>query len=230
MEAVSGELVAVGRKKPNTVAKVAVPSRSNGEGGIVRRVRAVASAGAGGFGPYVPRETMARIFETVGPETQVGLLLRVLWQSGARISEALALRVSDIDFGRRTLRLQTLKRRKGPDGTAPAVYRLVPIQSDLVGYLGRHLGLYRLAPEERIWIWCRRWAAHQITGAMLAAGCPRELAHPHAIRHGHAVAAILAGVPLPALQAQLGHSSIAVTSIYLRLTIQDRIEAYQGVF
>ena len=65
---------------------------------------------------------------------------------------------------------------------------------------------------------------------MLAAGIPDQQAHPHAIRHGHAVAAIKAGVPLPILQQQFDHASIATTAIYLQMTIEDRKQAYKGVF
>ena len=129
------------------------------------------------------------------------------------------------------LRLQTLKRRKNQDGTPGApVWRLVPVKPDLLGYLSRHARWHRFQPADRYWPWCVRHAHGLIARAMLAAGVPRERAHPHAIRHGHAIAAVKAGVPLAILQAQLGHSSIQTTAIYLQFTLEDRKQAYKGVF
>lgn len=219
METVSGELVAIQRKTNNlrTICKA----------GSLSSARAM---GAGDFGPYVRREEMERALAVERPDRPLGLLLRVLWQSGARISEALALVAGSIDFGGNTLRLRTLKRRKNAQGIAPARYRLVPVQQDLLGCLGQYLGWAKPRPDERLFSWTRSHAFVRIRRALAAAGVPPERCHPHAIRHGHAVAAILAGVPLPALQAQLDHASIATTSLYLKLTIEDRKAAYKGVF
>jgi site-specific recombinase XerD len=46
------------------------------------------------------------------------------------------------------------------------------------------------------------------------AGLKRR-AHLHALRHTHAVELVREGAPLPEVQAQLGHSSLSVTSRYL---------------
>jgi len=39
--------------------------------------------------------------------------------------------------------------------------------------------------------------------------------HPHGLRHTHATELIAEGLPLNALQKQLGHASLATTSIYV---------------
>ena len=39
--------------------------------------------------------------------------------------------------------------------------------------------------------------------------------HPHGLRHTHAAELAFEGVPMNAIQAQLGHSSLATTSRYL---------------
>ncbi len=43
----------------------------------------------------------------------------------------------------------------------------------------------------------------------------RRRVHLHGFRHTHAVELVREGAPLPEVQAQLGHSSLAVTSRYL---------------
>ena len=197
-----------------------------------RQKAARASSGvAGGFGPYVEREEMERLLEAVDDDDSLGMLMRALWQSGARIAEMLALRVDDVNYAHGTLRLRTLKRGRNKDGTSkPPVFRLVPVGADLLGCLGRRVGTFRLAPDARIWTWSQRHAYRMISAVMRGAEIPGLRCHPHAIRHGHAVAAIRAGVNLRLLQEQLGHSSIETTAIYLQFTIEDRKAAYKGVF
>ena len=47
------------------------------------------------------------------------------------------------------------------------------------------------------------------------AGIERRV-HPHALRHSHASELSDAGAPVALIQQQLGHSSLAVTDVYLR--------------
>jgi integrase len=42
---------------------------------------------------------------------------------------------------------------------------------------------------------------------------------PHTLRHFHAVRALDLGIPLNDLQAQLGHTDLKTTSIYLKADI-----------
>lgn len=53
-----------------------------------------------------------------------------------------------------------------------------------------------------------------------AAGIPKRV-HPHGFRHALAVSLVREGFSLPHVQAQLGHSSVAVTAIYVRSMGQD---------
>ncbi len=60
------------------------------------------------------------------------------------------------------------------------------------------------------------WRAGLRTAEALArrAGI-RKRAHLHGLRHSHAVELVREGAPLPEVKAQLGHSSLSVTSRYL---------------
>lgn len=70
-------------------------------------------------------------------------------------------------------------------------------------------------------------ASRVITKALLAAGIDRPKAHPHNLRHTFAVASLKKGVPLIAVQRQLGHTKMQTTALYLRFVVEDIQEAYE---
>ena len=54
-----------------------------------------------------------------------------------------------------------------------------------------------------------------------ATGIPRSLLTPQALRHSRAVELLREGLPLPAVQALLGHSSLELTSNYFNFSDED---------
>ena len=139
----------------------------------------------------------------------------VLAYTGCRISEALALIPSRIDFSGKVIIYETLKkRRKG-------VYRAVPVSDSLLDLLDMVHGLRETVKskpgtlEKPIWSWSRMTAWRKIEGVLEAAGIA-EGPHrcPKGLRHGYGVAAISSGVPLNLLSKWMGHASLEVTAIY----------------
>ncbi|WP_300532648.1 site-specific integrase [Maricaulis sp.] len=127
--------------------------------------------------------------------------------TGCRPSEALEFRKSQIDLDMKAVVLRTLKKR-GPE---PA-YRVVPIPDwmlqELIGFADR------MSDDSRIWPWCRTTGWSVVKRAMARAGIVGGHASPKGLRHGFAVFAIQAGVPLNLVQRWLGHASIETTAIY----------------
>lgn len=189
-----------------------------------RQLSIRAARATGDLGDLPPYVTMLEVQAARRASSRdVASLLGFLWATGARISEALAVTPSDLDVDLGVVRLTTLKRGL-VRGKAPQ--RVVPLPG---GYLSDTLGAVvrnGTAATEPIWPIGRQWAWTQISAALRAAGCDRQRSRPHAIRHGHAVHAVLHNVPLNLVQRQLGHASIVTTAIYLRVTAQDVREAY----
>ena len=53
--------------------------------------------------------------------------------------------------------------------------------------------------------------------------------HPHGLRHTMAFELMMEGIPVPIIQKQLGHASLAATQRYLEhLTSKDVVEAMQA--
>ena len=50
------------------------------------------------------------------------------------------------------------------------------------------------------------------------AGIPKDLGHPHILRHSRSIEILRAGVPVTSVQDLLGHSNLNTTALYLRIS------------
>lgn len=135
----------------------------------------------------------------------------VLHFTGCRISEALALTPSRIDFNEKAIVFETLKKRR------QGVYRAVPLPDRLLSTLDLVHGLRerRAGKDDRLWPWSRTTAWRRVKAIMNHAGIEDGLqASPKGLRHGYGVAGITAGVPLNMLSKWMGHSKIETTAIH----------------
>ena len=142
-------------------------------------------------------------------------LIAVLYRCGLRISEALELYERDINGVRGTLRVHKGKGHKprtvGLDGQTFALIDVWLRKKDHLGLRGAPL--FSTLKGDRI-------ASRNNVGDMLKrrakkAGIDKRV-HAHGLRHTHAMELIAdEHTPLNALQKQLGHSSLATTSVYV---------------
>ena len=142
------------------------------------------------------------------------LLVRVLWETGARVSEAVRLKLEDV--GRQGIRVL------GKGGRE----RVVFVQDSLVSailFYAQENGINRgdfLFPSRKGGHITKQRADQIIKQAARRAGLERNV-HAHLFRHGYAINFLNCGGRLDALQEQLGHRDINTTRIYLRLTSED---------
>lgn len=128
--------------------------------------------------------------------------------TGCRISEALALTPAAIDFELELVLIRCLKKRD------KIVFRSVPIPHDLLALIGRLIRLREIGPDELLWPWCRMTGYRHICRTMEAAFLQGPHVSPKGLRHGFAVQAMQASVPLTVIQRWLGHADIKTTAIY----------------
>jgi len=152
-----------------------------------------------------------------GPHAErLRALIVIMWRSGLRISEALALAESDLDLDRGAVvvrRGKGNKRREvgmdewGWQQLVPwlALRREMPVGALLCIINGPNRGRPWTSSAARE---CLRKQAAQ-------AGVRRRFA-PHQLRHAHAVEMAREGVPLNVIQRQLGHANLGITSVYLQ--------------
>jgi integrase/recombinase XerD len=141
-------------------------------------------------------------------------LLALLYRSGLRVSEILALRPSDVDLSRHSIRLLDTKsgraQTRGFHPTADdALARWLDTRKAL-GAPGRGRLFCTLAggplSDDYVRGLLRRLAVR--------AGIGKRV-HPHGLRHTFAVELEGAGTPVTTISKLLGHSSVAVTARYL---------------
>ena len=163
---------------------------------------------------YLTPEEAHQLFDAAENERD-HLLLRLLWETGVRISEAIRIKLGDVNRdGVRVL----------GEGN---VERVVLVQDGLVTailfYAQEHL-LERddyLFPSRKGESHITKQRADQIIRkAALRANIQRNV-HAHLFRHGYAINFLNCGGRLDALQEQLRHRDINTTRIYLRLTDED---------
>jgi site-specific recombinase XerD len=156
-------------------------------------------------------------------------LLTLLYRSGLRISEALALRPVDVDLDKHTIRVLHGKGNKAttrgfhPSATdalarwmdvrkTRAIKRGAPLFCTLTGTA--------MDPEYV------RQVLHRLGDR---AGIDKRV-HPHGLRHTFAFELQDAGTPMVTISKLLGHSSIAVTSRYLdHMTNDQAVSALESI-
>lgn len=138
----------------------------------------------------------------------------MIYFTGCRLSEALNIKVKDIDFSGGAVTIGTLKQRKS------GVYRQVPLSDDYLRSLDNSFDLRILQKKnsktrnEFIWGWSRRHGYQVVKKIMDKAELEGMYAMPKGLRHAFAIACLDKGLPLNMVQKWLGHSSIETTAIY----------------
>jgi len=144
----------------------------------------------------------------------VYLLLRF---TGARVSEVLSLSYNDIDFRNAEVKLVTLKRHNPKRKNS---YRIVPVPANVTSEIATYIAQYP-DMKDKLFNISRTVFYRVFKEVCQQAGIPRELSHPHILRHTRAIELLRAGVPVTVVQDLLGHSALTTTAIYLRISGQE---------
>lgn len=144
-------------------------------------------------------------------------IIEVLFSCGLRVSELVALRLSDLHLEEGYLRIVGKGNKE----------RLVPISSRAVQelkywYIDRNV--LKIKPGEEDFVFLNRRGAHltrtmiliMIKRMALKAGIKKTVS-PHTLRHSFATALLEGGADLRSIQVMLGHEKIATTEIYTHL-------------
>ncbi|WP_353810539.1 site-specific tyrosine recombinase XerD [Agromyces sp. SYSU T00194] len=175
-------------------------------------------------------EEVQALLDATGGDDPVALrdraLLELLYATGARVSEAVALNVDDVQDA-------DVVRLEGKGGKQ----RIVPLGSYAREALGAYLVRVRpdfaargkstpalfLGPRGARMSRQSAWLA--IRAAAERAGIRAEIS-PHTLRHSFATHLLAGGADVRVVQELLGHSSVATTQIYTLVTVDTLRDMY----
>jgi site-specific recombinase XerD len=165
--------------------------------------------------PTIPsREEILRFLGCI-PNIKHRAILMTCYAAGLRVSEAVRLKLPDIDSPRMVLHVRQGKRRKD---------RMVPLSKTLLELLRVYWRVVR--PQD--WLFPGRYGQHLsirvVQHACLRArrtsGLKRRVT-VHTLRHGFATHLLEAGTNLRTLQLLLGHASLRTTSVYTHVSTRE---------
>ena len=176
---------------------------------------------------FMSREEVVAVLAAIDTATKVGrrdhLFFSLLYQTGARISEASQLGPSDVRD--RFVRLHGKGRKE----------RAVPIPNDLMARVHEHVRTNKLSPDRPLFAnrqgtaLTREGLALRLDLAVHKAEqtCPslrgRRIT-PHTWRHSTAMHLLQAGVPLEVIALWLGHEQPTVTHTYVQADLKMKQE------
>jgi integrase/recombinase XerD len=158
---------------------------------------------------------------------RLGCMVELIYASGLRISELLALPLAAV------ARQPAYLIVKGKGGKE----RLAPLNDAARAAIGAYLparkSFFAKGLTESPWLFPSRGSGGRLTArrfaqmldeAAAAAGVDRAKVSPHVLRHAFATHLLEGGADLRTLQTLLGHADIATTEIYTHVT-SDRLTA-----
>ncbi|MGA7992705.1 MAG: tyrosine recombinase XerC [Thermoanaerobaculia bacterium] len=202
-----------GQVAVNPAKAIATPRRER----ILPRTLSVAEAGS--------------VVEAKGRDGALGArdraLLELLYATGLRVSEVVALKLDDVDLASRQVRTVGKGRKE----------RIVPFgraAGDAVkAWLKERAGMHPAA-KDAAYVFLNvhagrltdRSVRRILDRAVLAANVSRH-ASPHALRHSFATHLLAAGADLRSIQELLGHASLSTTQKYTHLDAERLLEVYR---
>jgi integrase/recombinase XerD len=153
------------------------------------------------------------------------LVMLTMLDTGCRVSEALTLRVADIDFDNLLLKLDGKGRKQ----------RLVPISGELRKALYRHIADKQLEAHDLVFatrtgtLWNKRNVLRGVKSVCRSMGFEPPARTVHAFRHTFAVNYLRHGGSVFHLQKTLGHTTLEMSRRYSNLDISDLQAAHQQI-
>jgi len=146
---------------------------------------------------------------------QTRLLCLILFYTGCRISEALNISWSDIQWDEGIIAIRSLKKRDKHH------VREVPVPPELIMILKSR---YQKRNKHTVFQHDRTTGWRRITETMKTADIIGIHATPKGLRHSFAMWCAYNGIPITLCQKWMGHSDIRTTAIYYQIVGKEEIE------
>ena len=149
------------------------------------------------------------------------VVLTLIYSAGLRGQEVINLKISDVDFERKTIHIRQSKYKKD---------RIVPLADSMAVGLKKYIN----AENPHIWLFngkeadCRysvRGLSWVMRENLKKTSITKEV-NLHSLRHSYATHLLEQGVNIVTLKELLGHAEITTTMIYLHIAQCDLVKAH----
>lgn len=149
------------------------------------------------------------------------VVLTLIYSAGLRGQEVINLKISDVDFERKTIHIRQSKYKKD---------RIVPLADSMAVGLKKYIN----AENPHIWLFNGkeadgRYSARGLSWVMrenLRKTSITKEVNLHSLRHSYATHLLEQGVNIVTLKELLGHAEITTTMIYLHIAQCDLVKAH----
>lgn len=149
------------------------------------------------------------------------IVLTLIYSAGLRSQEVINLKISDIDFERKTIHIRQSKYKKD---------RIVPLSK----YMGKGLNKYIAVEHPHIWLFNGkeadgRYSVKGLSWVMREALRKTNIikdVNLHSLRHSYATHLLEDGLNIVTVKQLLGHTEIATTMIYLHVAQCPLVKAH----
>jgi integrase len=190
--------------------------------------------------PFLTKEQASRIIETAKEPYKTAFT--VLWNTGLRAGELLALTRDDLDFERRTIRVNKSADDKTREVRQPKTKNsiaLLPMPSTLEPILRNYLE-HHYKPNPAGILFTNRAGTRSMKRESLVQfvlkpilrklNIPAKRLGLHAFRHGLATELAESSAPITVLQAQMRHADVKTTlRVYAKLIPQSQRDAMEQI-
>lgn len=181
---------------------------------------------------FVREGDMERLLdETSDPatwqEARNRLIIQLFYETGIRLSELVGLDESDVDFGRKAIKV-TGKRNKQRvipvgDGLLEGLRTYMEMKERLCADGDCRLPLFVTDKGARVY---DKWVYRLVHGELSQVVTLKKRS-PHVLRHTFATAMLNNDAELGAVKELMGHESVSTTQIYTHTTFEELKKAYK---
>jgi integrase/recombinase XerD len=163
------------------------------------------------------RRVISRAYRMHGTK---GLLIKTLFQTGARVSEFVNIKAEEVFFEEQMILIS-----KAKGGKSRYVLILPELAQELRTHLGNRTGRYVFGSIHHTRYSPRR--LQQIIKETAGGAQITKRVYPHLLRHSVATTLLKRGMPIDQIQKFLGHAKLETTQIYAESAAEMIKEGYQ---
>ena len=154
------------------------------------------------------------------------LMIEIFYQTGIRRMELIELKINDIDFERKTIKVLGKRRKE----------RFVPFGEALENQIKHYLSIrQKRITTDNDYLFVTKHgrqlydkAVYNIVTRELGSITTKTKHSPHTLRHTFATTMLDNGADLNSIKELLGHSSLAATQVYTHTSFKELQKLYQN--